>query len=99
MQWFKKKEQAPAQPIDARLDIRLVLRAFNTVRDRGEKRGDGYFWQGITASSDFDGYTLELNDGHCTLTVRFHNKYTFDSPNRVFRQQFIDQLKRIDQLR
>ena len=83
---------------DARLDIRMVLRVFNTVRDRGAQRGDGYFWQGMTVTSDYDGYTLELSDGHCTLTVRFHNKYTFDCPNRVLRQQFIDLLKRIDSL-
>ena len=84
---------------DARLDIRLVLRVFNTVRDRGEKRNEAYFWQGMTVSSDYDGYTLELSDGPCNLTVRFHNKYTFDSPNRVLRQEFIDRLKRIDSLK
>lgn len=98
MEWFKKRAKVPARETDARLDIRLVLRVFNTVRDRGQKRGDRYFWQGMTASSDFDGYTLVLNDGHCTLTVRFHNKYTFDSPNRALRQQFINLLKRIDKL-
>jgi hypothetical protein len=83
---------------DARLDIRLVLRVFNTVRDRGERRDEAYFWQGMTVSSDYDGYTLELSDGHCNLTVRFHNKYTFASPNRVLQQEFIDRLKRIDSL-
>ena len=83
---------------DARLDVRLVLRVFHTIRDRGQKRGDRYFWQGMTASSDFDGYTLVLNDGYCTLTLRFHNKYTFNGPNRALRQQFIDLLKRIDKL-
>ena len=99
MQWFKKKSRVTAKIPDARLDVRLVLRVFNSVRDRGQKRGDLYVWQGMTASSDFDGYTLALSDSHCTVTVRFHNKYTLDSPNRVFRQQFVEQLKRIDQLR
>lgn len=76
-----------------------MLRVFNTVRDRGERRNEAYFWQGMTVSSDFDGYNLSLSDGHCHLTVHFHNKFTFDSPNRVLRQEFLDLLKRIDRLR
>ena len=80
---------------DGKLDVRLALRAFNAVRDSGEKRGEGYYLKGITVTSDFDGYNLDLTDGYCNLTVHFHNKFTFTGPNRLSRQEFIERLKRI----
>lgn len=84
--------------LDRRLDVRLALRVFNAVRERGERRGESYFWQGMAVSSDYDGYTLELSDGRSTARVYFHNKYDFEGPSRILRQEFIDRLKRIDKM-
>ena len=54
------------------------LRVFNIVLEQGEKKEDGYHWQGLRAEHDLDGYTCYLHYNDLTLTLYFHNKYAFD---------------------
>lgn len=64
-----------------KIDINLALLAFDKVVKQGIKSEDGHTFEGITASSDFDGYTLVLQDKLSSLTIFFHNKYELEGPD------------------
>ena len=78
------------------IDIHQVLRVFEKIREQGEKSGDGFYLDGMTASSDFDGYTIFLKDAQCSLTVFFHNKYQYDYPSEQAHEDFVKRLHAID---
>ena len=42
------------------MDSKFILSIFEKIRENGEKKGEGYFLGGITAFSDYDGYTCLL---------------------------------------
>lgn len=77
------------------IDSKLILQVFDIIRLQGEKRGESYFLQGIEASSDFDGYTLFLQDAQVQLSFGFHNQYHLDYLNDEHLQQFMLKLKAI----
>ena len=75
------------------LDSRLVLSVFDKIRQHGELKKDdkfdkAYFLEGVTAATDFDGYTLFLKDASVSLSFGFHNKYNFDSQSHDQLEQF-----------
>lgn len=78
------------------IDILQVMRVFEKIRSQGEARDDGHYLDGVTARSDFDGYTLYLSDAQSTLTVFFHNKYHFDYPSEQALEDFTKRLHAID---
>lgn len=78
------------------LDSKLVLRVFEKIRQQGEKTEEKYFLDGISASTDFDGYTLYLSDALVTLSFGFHNQYHFDYEQLEHLEQFEKKLKQID---
>lgn len=79
------------------LDSKLILRAFEKIREHGRKEEEKFFLDGVYAASDFDGYNLYLNDATVTLQFGFHNQYHFDYPNEDQRHQFELKLKHIDE--
>ncbi|MCY7295565.1 DUF3081 domain-containing protein [Alteromonas sp. a30] len=79
------------------LDNKLILRVFEKIREHGEKTEDKYLLEGIYATTDFDGYTLYINDANVTLQFGFHNQYHFQYSNEEQRHQFELKLKRIDE--
>ena len=64
-----------------KVDVRKALKAFELIRRFGEQEGDEFRLNGISASSDFDGYNLLLKDARVKLHIYFHNKFecNFDS--------------------
>ena len=78
------------------LDLHMLLRVFEKIRNHGEETEQGHQLEGVKAQSDFDGYTVVLTDVQCTLTLFFHNKYEFDYPNSTAREQFEKRLGYID---
>ncbi|MBC3767630.1 DUF3081 family protein [Neptunicella marina] len=60
------------------LDTKQALKVFNLVCEKGEKRDEHYFYQGLEAWHDFDGYTCYLKFNQATLTLYFHGKYNLD---------------------
>lgn len=64
-----------------KIDINVALLAFDKVMQSGIKKTDGTSFEGLTASSDFDGYTLVIQDKLSSLTIFFHNKYELDGPD------------------
>jgi hypothetical protein len=77
------------------LDSKFILQVFELIRQQGEKQDDAYVFKGITASSDFDGYTLFLRDHHVQLSFGFHNQYHLDYEKDEHLEQFVSKLKAI----
>ena len=78
-----------------KLDSRTALMAFQIITDKGEKAAEGYSLDGLTATSDIDGYTVQLSDGTVTVHVMFHHSIAFDTPSNRATGHF---LSRVDKL-
>ena len=75
--------------------LHKYLSIFNRVIEQGEQRNDKYHSHGLTAWHDFEGYTCFIGYRELTMTIHFHNKYTYDTPDRQTLAEFetlIDQL-------
>jgi len=60
------------------MDSKFLLTAFEKIRQFGKKENDQYSLDGVIAYTDFDGYTLYLEDALVKLSFGFHNRYHFD---------------------
>ncbi|WP_237055857.1 DUF3081 family protein [Microbulbifer sediminum] len=80
-----------------KIDVKQALRVFDRITREGEKRDDGWHYRGLTAETDFDGYTVFISSPKVRLTVFFHNKYTVDYRNAHELGEFVDLLKKLDQ--
>ena len=79
------------------LDSKMVLRVFEKIRQHGEHKDDGsYHLNGIKAFTDFDGYTLYLEDALVKLSYGFHNQYHFDYDTPGNFEAFEKKLESID---
>lgn len=78
-----------------KIDISTALLAFDKVLQQGEKVEQGHTLSGITASSDFDGYTLVLQDKLSTLTIFFHNKYELEGPDNKAMERLIKNIEHL----
>ncbi len=76
-------------------DVKLALTAFNNILSNGRKDNREYHYQGLTASSDFDGYTLFIKNQNVSLTIFFHNKYKIDFKHKLALNEFYEQLEKI----
>jgi hypothetical protein len=80
---------------ERKIDVRLALRAYQNVRELGAREADGYQLDGLTVTSDFDGYTVTLSDGVVTVRLLFHSKVAIDAPNGRALEKFADRLQSI----
>ncbi len=79
------------------LDSKMILRVFEKMRQHGEHHDDGsYHLNGIKAFTDFDGYTLYLEDALVKLSYGFHNQYHFDYDSPGNFDTFQKKLENID---
>ena len=60
------------------LNSKFVLSVFEKIRQHGEKKQENYILGGLKAFTDFDGYTLFIEDALVKLRFGFHNQYHFD---------------------
>ena len=60
------------------IDSKMLLRVFEKIRLNGKREQDNYLLEGVTAFSDFDGYTVYLQDAKVKMSFGFHNTYHFD---------------------
>lgn len=79
------------------IDVNLVLRVYEKICRLGKKQQDYYLYEGLSASSDWDGYTIVVANSQLELSVFFHNKYQFSSHDDKAIEGFIKQLKFIDE--
>lgn len=78
------------------LNIRQALRVFHIITSHGTRTEEGFRLSGLTASSDFDGYTVTIRNDYVCLDIFFHNKYTFTCDNRKEKEAFLYKIKQID---
>jgi len=79
------------------LDSKLLLRVFEKTRQHGEHKDQFYVLDGIKAYTDFDGYTVYMEDALVKLTFGFHNQYHFDYQSQSDFTAFEKKLKNIDE--
>ncbi|WP_395344634.1 DUF3081 domain-containing protein [Ningiella sp. W23] len=78
------------------LDSKLLLRVYEKVKQHGERKDDAHVLEGIKAYTDFDGYTLYVEDALVKLSFGFHNQYHFDYESSSHLEAFEKKLKYID---
>lgn len=83
------------------LDAKLLLKVFDLIYQKGEDFEDGKLYQGITAFSDIDGYTIYLKGNGVLLRFGFHNTYHLDYEHSKLKDVFMSKLeslvKEVDQ--
>lgn len=79
-----------------KIDVKQALRVFDKITRKGVKEEDGWHYRGLTASTDFDGYTVFISSSKVQLTIFFHNKYTVDYANAMELEEFVNLLEKID---
>ncbi|MDF2180045.1 DUF3081 domain-containing protein [Aliiglaciecola sp. CAU 1673] len=78
------------------LDSKFVLAVFEKIRLLGEKTEEGHVLEGVTAWTDFDGYTVYLQDHQVQLSWGFHNQYHYQYDNAEQLEQFLTRLRHIN---
>ena len=81
---------------EQKIDVKMALRVFDKITQKGEKTDDGWRYRGLTASTDFDGYTVFLRSQTVELTIFFHNKFSVDCRRSTDLDEFIGLLEKID---
>jgi hypothetical protein len=60
------------------VDSHVILEVYEIVRTHGQKNGHEYVLEGITVSTDHDGYTVYLSGHGVAMHLAFHNTYHFN---------------------
>lgn len=80
------------------IDSKFILGIFEKIRQKGEQKEEHFFLQGVKGYTDFDGYTLYLEDALVQLRFGFHNQYHFEYEKEQHLEQFLAKLKAIEAL-
>ena len=80
-----------------KVNIKEALLAFNTIVTEGHRNGDEYTLNGLTAYTDFDGYTTTIRNDYVRLDIFFHNKISFDYSSSKERLLFLEKLSTLGQ--
>lgn len=65
-----------------------VVKAYQIIRDKGEKDPNGYNYKGLFAENDLDGYTVFVTDGQVNMTVYYHYKYNLEYSDNAMLERF-----------
>jgi len=85
--------------MEQKLDLKQVLRVFQTVVEHGQNLRDEYKLGGLWANTDFDGYTVVMRDEAVTLHIFFHNTHRFTYKRKIDLEVFMGRIKEIDRTR
>lgn len=77
------------------IDTKFLLATFEKIRQHGQKEDEKFILEGVFAYTDFDGYTVYLEDARVKLSVGFHNQYQFDYESQSDFESFDKKLKHI----
>jgi len=79
------------------IDFRLILDAYEKITLHGKAEQGKHTLDGITASTDFDGYTVFLEGHNTKLQLEFHNKYHLDYETSRDYENFMKKVEQISQ--
>ena len=77
------------------LDNKQILSVYERIQQRGKQNDIGKHYQGVTAYSDIDGYTIYLEGSGVLLRFGFHNAYHLDSEHDKQKDDFLKKLYNI----
>lgn len=80
------------------LDSRFVLAVYEKIKQHGKEVEGGHILEGIKAYTDFDGYTVFLEDAQVKLRFGFHNQYHFDYEKEEHYEKFEKKLIAISKM-
>ncbi|MFC0119561.1 DUF3081 family protein [Pseudoalteromonas xiamenensis] len=80
------------------IDSKTLLLVYEHIQLHGELVDEGKMLNGVTAFSDFDGYTLYLKTNGAQLRFGFHNTYHLDYEKEDQKLVFMDAIHRIKDL-
>ncbi|MCC5854776.1 MAG: DUF3081 domain-containing protein [Idiomarina sp.] len=78
------------------ISTRQILSVYEKIREHGEADDGKHTLEGISASTDFDGYTLYLEGHQVRLSTGFHNTYHLDYESERASEQFLKKLQYIE---
>ena len=78
------------------IDSKQILRVYEKIRENGEAINGQHQLGGLNAFTDFDGYTVFIEDAFVKLRFGFHNQYHFDYESAEHLMQFEKKLSAID---
>lgn len=74
------------------VNVKKTLAVFNAITSLGQREGNQYQYNGLTAFSDHDGYNITIKNDHVELTIFFHNKFSFNYNNKKERLMFLHKI-------
>ncbi|NLS11907.1 DUF3081 domain-containing protein [Vibrio sp. SM6] len=77
------------------LEISKVLEVFEWIRRHGEATDNGYRYDDMEVTSDYDGYTLYFAAHDVTLTIGFHQTYLWHYDDANHKERFMASLNRL----
>lgn len=77
------------------IDSKTILAVYEHIQKKGNNNDEGKFYQGITAFSDIDGYTIYLKGSGVLMRYGFHNTYHLDYDHLNNKEQFLTKLDAI----
>lgn len=81
---------------EQKIDVKQALRVFDKITKNGGKTAEGWRYRGLTAETDFDGYTVFIRSQNVELTIFFHNKFTVNYSRALDLENFIELMNKID---
>lgn len=80
------------------IDSKMILNVFEFIQQHGEAIDGGKMFEGITAFTDFDGYTVYLKTSTATISLGFHNTYHLDYELPTHKEMLINSIHRIQMI-
>ena len=78
------------------IDAKHLLRVFDKIQQHGKQKDGARFLEGVKGFTDFDGYTVFLEDASVKLSFGFHNTYHLDYESNSQKEAFEKKLDYID---
>lgn len=93
----------PTQKNTGEIDVRKALVIFSTISDKGVaiKNSEGntvHVLNGLVAESSFDGYTIVIKNSNVSLSIFFHNKFSFEYTNTKEKDLFLEKMRVIEKI-
>ncbi|MGI5308936.1 DUF3081 family protein [Rheinheimera sp. WS51] len=82
------------------IDGKFLLSVFAKVEKHGEAitndLGPGFYLDGVTVNSGFDGYEVYFDNNKVQLTLGFHNQWHANAENESDLDEFVKMLSKIN---
>jgi hypothetical protein len=80
------------------IDSKTILTVFEFIQKHGTQTHNGKLYDGLTAFSDFDGYTVYLKGSGVLMRYGFHNTYHLDYEHNRQKEDFLNKIELIHKL-